>query len=102
MSCTLEFLLCFTYIFDYIPIQSNKFNEFLHKMNTLGDIPYLILNDLSLKYHLFFHVDICLLSNNIMDYYIVSQGKTTIPNVDDGEEFTLTDVRNLRAKSMQF
>lgn len=28
-----------------------------------------------------------------MDYYIVSQGKTTIPSVDDGEEFTLTDVR---------
>lgn len=29
-----------------------------------------------------------------MDYYVVSQGKTTIPNVDDGEEFQLTDVRN--------
>jgi hypothetical protein len=28
-----------------------------------------------------------------MDYYVVSQGKTTIPNVDDGEEMTLTDVR---------
>lgn len=35
----------------------------------------------------------CLLSNNIMDYYVVSQGKTTIPNVDDGEELELTDVR---------
>lgn len=34
----------------------------------------------------------CLLSNDIYDYYIVSQGKTTIPNVDDGEECTLTDV----------
>lgn len=34
----------------------------------------------------------CLLSNNITDYYYVAQGKTTIPNVDDGEECTLTDV----------
>lgn len=30
-----------------------------------------------------------------MDYYVVSQGKTTIPNVDDGEELELTDVRCL-------
>lgn len=37
-----------------------------------------------------------MLSNNIMDYYVVSQGKTTIPNVDDGEECELTDVRNLK------
>jgi hypothetical protein len=29
-----------------------------------------------------------------MDYQIVSQGKTSIPGVDDGEELTLTDVRN--------
>lgn len=28
-----------------------------------------------------------------MDYHIVSQGKTTIPSVDDGEEMELTDVR---------
>lgn len=34
----------------------------------------------------------CNLSNNIMDYYFVAQGKTTIPNVDDGEECELTDV----------
>lgn len=34
----------------------------------------------------------CLLSNDVYDYNIVSQGKTTIPNVDDGEECTLTDV----------
>jgi hypothetical protein len=37
-----------------------------------------------------------MLSNNIMDYYVVSQGKTTIPNVDDGEECELTDVRQLK------
>lgn len=40
-----------------------------------------------------FHTEMCLLSNNVNDYYFVSQGKTTIPNVDDGEECTLTDVR---------
>lgn len=34
----------------------------------------------------------CLLSDNINDYHFVAQGKTTIPNVDDGEEFVLTDV----------
>jgi hypothetical protein len=28
-----------------------------------------------------------------MDYHIVSQGKTTIPSVDDNEEMELTDVR---------
>ena len=40
-------------------------------------------------------LDKCMLSNKIMDYYIVSQGKTSIPGVDDGEEMTLTDVRSL-------
>jgi len=34
-----------------------------------------------------------MLSENIMDYYVVSQGKTSIPGVDDAEELTLTDVR---------
>lgn len=29
-----------------------------------------------------------------MDYHVVSQGKTSIPGVDDGEEMTLTDVRH--------
>lgn len=37
--------------------------------------------------------EMCYLSNNIMDYYNVAQGKTSIPGVDDGEEFVLTDVR---------
>jgi hypothetical protein len=27
-----------------------------------------------------------------MDYHVVSQGKTSIPGVDDGEECELTDV----------
>lgn len=44
----------------------------------------------------------CLLSNNIKDYHIVSQGKTTIPNVDDGEELNLTDVISLYLKSLMF
>jgi len=35
----------------------------------------------------------CMLSQDIHDYYYVSQGKTTIPGMDDGEEFQLTDVR---------
>lgn len=34
----------------------------------------------------------CLLSDDIYDYYNVSQGKITIPSMDDGEESTLTDV----------
>uniref|UniRef100_A0A1B6DFE3 Myosin motor domain-containing protein n=1 Tax=Clastoptera arizonana TaxID=38151 RepID=A0A1B6DFE3_9HEMI len=33
----------------------------------------------------------CFLGDNIYDYYNVSQGKITIPGVDDAEEFTLTD-----------
>jgi hypothetical protein len=33
----------------------------------------------------------CALSDNIYDYPTVSQGKLTIPNVDDGEELELTD-----------
>jgi len=37
-----------------------------------------------------------------MDYFIVSQGKTTIPGVDDGEELTLTDVRCQSLRSIFF
>ncbi|KAL6426891.1 hypothetical protein ACFW04_009267 [Cataglyphis niger] len=52
------------------------------------------------SYHIFYQMmsgsvkglkEMCLLSDNIHDYYFVSQGKTTIPNVDDGEECLLTD-----------
>lgn len=57
-----------------------------------------------------FAIEFCLLSDNIMDYYVVSQGKTSIPGVDDAEECTLTDVRYsqklsstvYRAKSFQY
>ncbi|XP_029155878.1 myosin heavy chain, muscle isoform X16 [Nylanderia fulva] len=52
------------------------------------------------SYHIFYQMmsgsvkglkENCLLSNNIYDYNNVSQGKITIPNVDDGEECMLTD-----------
>lgn len=33
-----------------------------------------------------------LLSNRISDYHFISQGKTRIPGVNDGEEFEITDV----------
>lgn len=40
----------------------------------------------------------CFLSDNIYDYYNVSQGKITIPSMDDGEEFSLTDVSPTKTK----
>ncbi|XP_011883426.1 PREDICTED: myosin heavy chain, muscle isoform X26 [Vollenhovia emeryi] len=52
------------------------------------------------SYHIFYQMmsgsvkglkAMCLLSNNITDYYFVSQGKTTIPGLDDGEELVVTD-----------
>lgn len=42
-----------------------------------------------------FSTAMCFLTDNIYDYYNVSQGKITIPNMDDGEEFALTDVSYL-------
>ncbi|XP_062706926.1 myosin heavy chain, muscle isoform X16 [Aedes albopictus] len=52
------------------------------------------------SYHIFYQMmsgsvkglkEMCMLSNNIHDYHIVSQGKTTIPSVDDGEEMLGTE-----------
>jgi len=52
------------------------------------------------SYHIFYQImsgsvpgvkEACLLSNNINDYRVVAQGKTSIPGVDDGDEFELTD-----------
>ncbi|XP_055917193.1 myosin heavy chain, muscle isoform X5 [Eupeodes corollae] len=52
------------------------------------------------SYHIFYQImsgsvagvkDACLLSNNIYDYHVVSQGKITVASIDDGEEFQLTD-----------
>jgi hypothetical protein len=34
----------------------------------------------------------CLLGADIYEYNYISQGKITIPSVDDGEELQLTDV----------
>ncbi|KAG1661467.1 Myosin heavy chain, muscle [Nymphon striatum] len=36
-------------------------------------------------------LEMCLLDDDIKKYHFVSQGKTEIPNVDDNEEFGLTD-----------
>ncbi|XP_023210290.1 myosin heavy chain, muscle-like isoform X18 [Centruroides sculpturatus] len=52
------------------------------------------------SYHIFYQImsegipgtrEKILLSDNIYDYHFVSQGKIEIPNVDDAEEFRLTD-----------
>lgn len=48
---------------------------------------------------LFQPADMCLLSNNIYDYYNVSQGKITVPGIDDSEELQLADV-SLRKVSL--
>lgn len=34
----------------------------------------------------------CLLSDNVHDYHIVSQGKISVASIDDSEEMNLTDV----------
>ncbi|XP_034099084.1 myosin heavy chain, muscle isoform X4 [Drosophila nasuta] len=52
------------------------------------------------SYHIFYQImsgavagvkEICGLTDNIYDYHIVSQGKVTVPSIDDSEEFILTD-----------
>ncbi|XP_034474513.1 myosin heavy chain, muscle isoform X17 [Drosophila innubila] len=52
------------------------------------------------SYHIFYQImsgavpgvkEICGLTDNIYDYHIVSQGKVTVPSIDDAEEFNLTD-----------
>ncbi|XP_016989403.1 myosin heavy chain, muscle isoform X26 [Drosophila rhopaloa] len=52
------------------------------------------------SYHIFYQImsgsvagvkDFCLLTDNIYDYHIVSQGKVTVASIDDAEEFSLTD-----------
>ncbi len=41
---------------------------------------------------LIFALAMCFLVDDIYEYPTVSQGKITIPGMDDGEEFQLTDV----------
>ncbi|XP_077527345.1 myosin heavy chain isoform X37 [Haemaphysalis longicornis] len=52
------------------------------------------------SYHIFYQLmsgkipglkEKLLLTNNVNDYHFVSQGKTSIPDVDDGEELLVTD-----------
>ncbi|XP_034669943.1 myosin heavy chain, muscle isoform X17 [Drosophila subobscura] len=52
------------------------------------------------SYHIFYQImsgsvagvkDMCFLSDNIYDYFNVSQGKVTVPSIDDGEEFQMAD-----------
>ncbi|KAL7741075.1 hypothetical protein ACLKA6_018112 [Drosophila palustris] len=52
------------------------------------------------SYHIFYQImsgsvagvkDYCFLSDNIYDYFNVSQGKVTVASIDDGEEFQLAD-----------
>lgn len=55
--------------------------------------PSLVVNTCMFVSVLFWSpIEMLLLSNNIHDYYFVSQGKTTIPGLDDGEELLITDV----------
>lgn len=44
----------------------------------------------------------CGLSDNIYDYHYVSQGKTTIPSMDDGEEMAAADVRFKQLNEMKY
>ena len=44
----------------------------------------------------FLHAALCCLSDDIYDYYYVSQGKITVASIDDKEEMEFTDVRFYR------
>lgn len=46
--------------------------------------------------HCSFLTEKLLLNDDITNYYFVSQGKTSIPGVDDKEEFIMTDVSYCR------
>lgn len=50
------------------------------------------VNEKPSSFSLFAITEDLLLSDDIHDYHFVSQGKTEIPGVDDGEEMQLTDV----------
>lgn len=45
--------------------------------------------------------DLTLLSDRIGDYYLVSQGKTRIPGVNDAEEFELLNVSPQTSRIVQ-
>lgn len=66
--------------------------RYIYTQNHLPAEPEFFFNYLNKKHAFFSSTDKCLLTDNIYDYYNVSQGKVTIPSMDDGEEFSLTDV----------
>lgn len=69
-----------------IMLASKRGHRFLFLISFPSIVTWMLRSFLS-------YTEMCCLSDNIQDYYFVSQGKTTIPNVDDGEELQLTDVR---------
>lgn len=65
----------------------------MNDQNPVKTIRNMVINDSWFTRMCFVpRVEMLLLSNNIRDYHIVSQGKTTIPGLDDGEELIATDV----------
>lgn len=63
-----------------------------HTQSTRGIFESLLIKLILMSLSIFQSTDMCFLSNNIYDYFNVSQGKITIPGVDDGEECMLADV----------
>lgn len=55
-------------------------------------LPHTHIQAILINLHSNICLEICLLTDNIYDYHIVSQGKVTVPSIDDSEEFILTDV----------
>lgn len=45
-----------------------------------------------IRYKYIWHLELCLLGTHISTYPTISQGKTRIPGVNDGEEFELVHV----------
>jgi hypothetical protein len=50
---------------------------------------------------LFSRIEKTLLSSRMCDYPTITQGKTRIPGINDGEEFELTDVSHLFEKTLE-
>ncbi|CAG0889215.1 unnamed protein product [Darwinula stevensoni] len=76
---------------NFIAIVSSSI-DLLEKARVISQQP------LERSYHIFYQImcfdhfsEMCHLDPDIHKYHFVSQGKTTIPNVDDGEELDITD-----------
>lgn len=48
--------------------------------------------DIQKRVRFTFVVEFCILTSRISDYPLISQGKTRISGVNDGDDFELTDV----------